>query len=196
MSCRAFLRIATGLVAAASFSFVPAAARAGGCGCEGPSSTVYHMHSRCHQGHCRHSPPVGMVVQSAPMMAAPMMAAPMMAAPMMMAAPAPVMQMSAPVMQVAAPTQTFTFAPVQAAPQATFQLSMPQQTCGANMALTQEQLVRALTQAMDNQANSPARAPSRSVEDRLTDLEQRVGTLESATKDIVDLIRDLKAKQP
>jgi hypothetical protein len=194
MSCRTFLRFAG--VIAVSFSLAPTYVQAGGgCGCEAPGSTVYHVHSRCHH-HCRHSPPVGMLVPSAPMMAAPMMAAPMMAAPVMMTQ-APVMQVAAPTVALA-PAQTFSLATVQAAPQATLQLSMPQQTtCGGSATITQDQLVRALSQAMESQANGGARAAAApsgsSVEDRLADLERRVGTLETATKDIVGLIRDMKA---
>lgn len=96
---RGLLRIAAGLAAAASLSLTPLAVQAGGngCGCEGPSSTVYHVHSRCHH-HCRSCPPVGMVVQSAPVM--PMMMAPVMAMPVqaVMAQPAAI-QYSAPPQQ-------------------------------------------------------------------------------------------------
>lgn len=207
MSSQRFLRFAAGLAAAASFSLTPIQVLAGGCGCEAPSSTVYHVHSRCHHGHCRHCPPVGMVVQSAPVMAAPMMAAPMMAMPAYAAAP--MMTMAAPTMALA-----------PAAPQPTFQLSlapqMPQAQQSPTCGMTQEQLVDAVARALANSgvpASSPLRTPRAlrapqpgadvdgSVEERLTALEARVTRLEGetteligSTKEILGLIRDLQDK--
>src|SRR6478609_6750480 len=107
---RGILRLAAGMAAAASLSLTPLPLYAGGgCGCEAPSSTVYHVHSRCHHGHCRSYPPMGMVVQSAPVMAAPMMMAPALMAPQqaMMVAPMQSLTVAQPstVLNVTAPAQ-------------------------------------------------------------------------------------------
>lgn len=175
MSCQAFLRFAALLAAAATLSLSAARLQAGGCGCEAPCSTVHHIHHRGqHHGRC--CPPTGMVVQSAPVMAAPMMmmAAPVMAAPMMMV----------PAQQVAfAPAASYSIAP-QAAPN----------TCAGN--ISQDQLVRALAQVLANDpqaanALTPARAPARSAEARLNDLERRVLKLEDDTKELQDNTKEI-----
>lgn len=218
MSCRFLIRVAASIAAVASITSGTATVYAGGCGCEAPSQTVYHVHQRCHHGHCHHrcAPPVGMLVPAAPMMAAPMMmaapvmAAPVMQAPMMMQAPvmqAPVMQ--APVMTMAAPTVSL--APtIQLAPQTCagsqngLQFSLVQG--GTSATLTQDQLVRALAQAaLDNQAKSAPAAlrglNGSSLEERVKVLEDRVDALKANTDElnastlkIIEAVKNLQTK--
>jgi len=200
MSRRPFLQLAAGL-AVASLSLAPLEVQAGGCGCEGPSSTVYHVHQRCGH-HCRSCPPTGMIVQSAPMMAAPMMAAPMMAAPMMAAPTMAAPVMAAPMMTVAAPQMQL--APV-AAPQ--FQLSLAPQQPSAALSSTcgSEQLRAAVLQALQSNGSSSASsalaAPNSSVEDRLRDLESRMtqletdlGAMRADTREILGMLKDRQGK--
>lgn len=206
MSSRYFVRMAAALAAIASLTAASPPVHAGGCGCEAPGQTVYHVHQRCGH-HCRHhyAPPVGMIVPSAPMMAAPMMAAPaMMAAPVM----APAM-MAAPVAPAAVSFATPAFAPAMtlapaqtvAMPQATLQLSLVQAPAsGLSSGLTPEQALKALAMLADPAARSPsapaaARSPSSSsCEERLADLEQRVSQLEKDTRGIVDVLKLMQEK--
>ncbi len=186
MSSRYFARLAAAFAAVATLTLNGLPAKAGGCGCEAPSQTVYHVHQRCHHHCCRNYPPVGMVVQSAPIMAAPMMAAPFTAAPMM-AAPA---SFAAPVVALApAPSFTLTQQP-------TLQLSLPQQSTCASSGLTQEQVLKALSiLANDSQsANSGLRSAGRSADDRLADLERRLSRLEKNTEDIVEVMKGMQNK--
>ena len=213
MSRRPFFRLATGLAAVAWLSIPSLQVQAGGgCGCEyaAPTSAVYHVHQRC--GHCcRATPPVGMLVPSAPMMmsAAPMMSAPMMAPVQMAPVMAPVM--SAPVMQVAAapvamaPLQTVT---VAQAPTQQFQLSLVPASAPAAAPTNcgGDQLRAAVLQALQNSSSSSSSspssalsAPSSNVESQLNELEKRVSSLEKDTQDIqakaqqiLDALRDIK----
>lgn len=176
MSCKLFIRSAATLAAAAFLFVSPAASWAGGgCGCEAPSSTVYHVHQRCH--HCRHCPPVGMVVPSMAVMPAQMMAAPMMAAPIAFAQPVAV---------AAAPAQTFTLT-AQTAPQLTFS---SQASC-AGAGLTQEQITRAVAQAMANaqSANGSFGAAAGSQDDKIQKLQDKLDKLETQTLTLIQLIR-------
>ena len=194
MSRRPFFRLAAGL-AVASLSLMPLPVQAGGgCGCEGPSSTVYHVHQRCGH-HCRHScaPPAGIIVPSAPMMAAPMM--PMMAAPMMM--PAQMMPVAAPTMTMA-PMQTVSLAPV-AAPQATLQFSLaaPQASTCAGSSLTSDQLRTLQSLLTNGQTNgsSALASPSRTTDDlaeRVAKLETDVQELKTSVREIVDILKVIK----
>lgn len=214
MSCRFLIRVAASIAAVASITSGTVTVYAGGCGCEGPSQTVYHVHQRCGH-HChRCAPPVGMLVPAAPMMAAPMMAAPMMAAPVMAA---PVMQapmmMQAPVMQapvMQAPVMTMSAPTIQLAPQTcagsqnALQFSLLQG--GTSASLTQDQLVRALAQAaLENQAKSSPAAlrglNGSSLEERVKVLEERVDALKANTDElnastlkIIEAVKTLQTK--
>lgn len=174
MSCKLFVRIAAALAVAAFLSVTPVVAWAGGgCGCEAPSSTVYHVHQRCH--HCRHCPPVGMVVPSMAVMPAQMMA-PMVAAPMTFAQPVAV---------AAAPAQTFTLT-AQPAPQLTF---TSQASC-AGSGLTQEQITRAVSQAMANaQSGNGSFAAAGSADDKIQKLQEKLDRLETQTLTLIQLMR-------
>jgi hypothetical protein len=179
MSRQSFFQGAAGLALAAAFSLTPAPVQAGGgCGCEGPSSTVYHVHQRCHHG-CRHCPPVGMVVPSMPVMGTPMMGMPMMAAPATFAAP---------VTFSAAP---MTFGVVQQ--QQSNQFGASQSGCSG---LTQEQVSRAVSQALSNAQSDGSFGAGgfRTTEQRLSDLETKVSAIERNTARITGLLEKMEKK--
>jgi hypothetical protein len=179
MSRQSFFQGAAGLALAAAFSLTPAPVLAGGgCGCEGPSSTVYHVHQRCHHG-CRHCPPVGMVVPSMPMMGTPMMGMPMMAAPATFATP---------VTFAAAPTVTLGVTNAQP------QFGSNQSQCSGS--LTAEQVSRAVAQALSNAQSDGSFGAGgfRTTEQRLSDLETKVSAIERNTARITDLLEKMEKK--
>ena len=157
------------------------------CGCErrecGPATHHHHHHYRHHCGRSHNcAPPVGMIVQSAPVMSAPLMAAPMMSyAPMAMA-----------------PVQ-YSYAPA-AAPAAA-----PSNTCasgGASSAPSEDAMVKLLLALRDIPSSASApRAPAapadRSLEDRMTALEQRLQAIDQDLSAVLRMqaedIKKLKA---
>lgn len=190
MSSLYLVRMAAALAAVASMSATSVPASAGGCGCEAPSQTVYHVHQRCHH-HCRQAPPVGMLVPAAPMMVAPMMAAPAMVATPVMVAPTATQMVPAFGVNFAAPAQSL------AVPQATLQLSVAQQPQASAATVSQDQLLKALSALAGNasasncsgaSASAAAQNGGRTAEERLAELERRMQKLESNTENIVNLI--------
>lgn len=157
-----------------------------GCGCEAPPACAPVCYPRhCHHG--RHAPPMGAVIQSAPVYAAPMMmAAPVYAAPAYAPAYAAPMAYAPPVAP-AAPAQQYTLVPVPSAAPA----AAP--SCHSN-----EQLANALMQALGQRApqgapNSPQAALGSDCERRLDRLEDRVGELEAAVRDINEVLKQHQA---
>jgi len=173
---------------ATSISGLSGVTIAGDCGCDNAPvcrTTVQHVHRFVLFGHCcRHDcyPPVGTVVQSAPVampMAMPMQAfAPVAAAPMAMVAQAP----------------TFSLA-LQSAPQ---QPAAAPSSCGSDSSMAQFQnaMVKAMVErALTNNgassalasaapASAPAASPSASLEDKLARLENSVTRLSNLTEKI------------